>query len=210
MEMGHQFFKLPLLAYGAAMLVHMPAELFSATKKHVAPTPAVIPRAIPVNHEEPRPAKGPNVLFIIVDSLNDWCGWLGGQLQARTPNIDRLAHSGMSFTNAHCASPVSNASRTALLAGVNAWNSGVWSDEQDWRHSVRLIGKPTLPEHFHSSGWFNAAAGKIFHASHGGPEGKLTGWQGGRRGFELDHAWRERLPGPGVQIPDLPVHTGQN
>lgn len=191
-------------------------ELSAATKKHgtthpaIPSTPVVIPRAVPVTHEEPRPAKGPNVLFIIVDSLNDWCGCLGGHPQARTPNIDRLAQSGMSFTNAHCASPLSNASRTAIFTGLNPWNSGVWSDEQDWRHSVQLFGKPTIPENFYSGGWFTAAAGKIFHASHGGPEGKLAGWQGGRRGFELDHAWRERLPGPGVQVPDAPVHTGQN
>ncbi|MCX6855116.1 MAG: sulfatase, partial [Verrucomicrobia bacterium] len=54
------------------------------------------------------------------------------------------------------------------------------------------------------------AGGKIFHANHGGPEGRLTGWHGGRRGFELDAAWDVRFPGAGAQIPDLPVHTGQN
>ncbi len=213
MQAGIPISRFILLAFATVIIVLLPRDLSAATKKHGVPKslePAVIPRAVPVNHEEPRAAKGPNVFFIVVDSLNDWCGWLGGHPLARTPNIDRLAQSGMSFTNAHCASPLSNASRTALLTGVNPWDSGVWSDEQDWRHSVQLIGKPTIPEHFHSSGWFTAAAGKIFHASHGGPEGKLVGWQGGRRGFELDHAWRERLPGPGVQIPDMPVRAGQN
>ncbi len=196
-----------------AVIFLMPAGMSAATKKHVVPKsaePAIIPRAVPVQHEEPRPAKGPNVLFIIVDSLNDWCGWLGGHPQARTPNIDRLAKSGMGFTNAHCQSPLSNASRATIFTGLNPWNSGIASDEQDWRHSIQIIGKTTVPEHFYGSGWSTAAAGKIFHASHGGPEGKLTGWQGGRRGFELDHAWRERLPGPGVQIPDLAVRAGQN
>jgi len=189
-----------------------PAAFSAAKKKRAshAPVPAVVPKAAPVVEQEVAPGNGPNILFIILDDLNDWCGPLGGHPQARTPNLDRLARSGMTFTNAHCAYALCNPSRTALLTGVNPWNSGVSGNEQDWRHSAQLAGKPVLPEYLQAKGWFTAASGKIFHASHGGPEGRLTGWHGGRRGFELDHAWNQRLPGPGVQIPDLPVHTGQN
>ena len=35
-------------------------------------------------------ADRPNVVLISVDDLNDWCGCLGGHLQASTPNLDRL------------------------------------------------------------------------------------------------------------------------
>ena len=38
--------------------------------------------------------KRPNVLFIAVDDLNDWTGFLGGQPGAKTPNLDRLAARG--------------------------------------------------------------------------------------------------------------------
>ena len=172
--------------------------------------PEEVPKALPVVPEEAPPAKGPNVIFIVVDDLNDWCGFLGGHPQARTPNIDRFAHSGMAFTNAHCAYALCNPSRTAMLTGLQPWNSGVWGNEQDWRRSHLLAQQPTIPEQFRAQGWFTAASGKIYHASHGGPEGKLAGWHGGRRGFELDRAWRDRAPEPGVQIPDLPVHTGRN
>src|SRR5262245_1463159 len=40
-----------------------------------------------------RPAR-PNVLFIAIDDLRDWCGYLGDK-QARTPNLDRLAKRGL-------------------------------------------------------------------------------------------------------------------
>ena len=50
----------------------------------------------------------PNVLFISVDDLNDWIGCLGGHPQSKTPNIDRLAASGVLFTNAHCPAPACN------------------------------------------------------------------------------------------------------
>ena len=37
----------------------------------------------------------PNVLFIALDDMNDWIGCLGGHPQAKTPNLDRLAASGV-------------------------------------------------------------------------------------------------------------------
>lgn len=156
-------------------------------------------------------AKGkPNVLFIVADDLRDYVGWMGGHPQAKTPNMDRLAKMGVRFTNAHCNYALCNPSRTSLMTGMLASSSGVYGNEQDWRRSVQLTGKKTLPEHFKSQGYRTAAAGKIFHANHGGPENRLAGWHGGRRGFERDEAWDERFPERGVQIPPLPVPVGQN
>lgn len=152
----------------------------------------------------------PNVLFIIADDLRDYPAWLGGHPQAKTPNMDRLAKKGMRFTNAHCNYALCNPSRTSLLTGMLPSSSGVFGNEQDWRRSVQVMGKPTLPEHFKSMGFVTQAGGKIFHANHGGPEGRLAGWHGGRRGYEQDAAWDVRFPEPGIQIPDLPVHIGQN
>ena len=152
----------------------------------------------------------PNILFIVADDLRDWTGWLGGHPQAHTPNMDRLAKMGMRFTNAHCNYALCNPSRTSMLTGMLPSSSGVFGNEQDWRRSVQIAGKPTLPEFFKSAGYTTAAGGKIFHANHGGPDGRLAGWHGGRRGFEQDSAWTQRFPSVGVQIADLPVHTGQN
>ncbi|WP_449071960.1 sulfatase [Prosthecobacter sp.] len=152
----------------------------------------------------------PNVLFIIADDLRDYVGWMGGHPQSVTPNMDRLAKMGMRFTNAHCNFALCNPSRTSLLTGMLPSSSGVFGNEQDWRRSVQVAGRPTLPQHFKEQGYLTAAGGKIFHANHGGPEGRLAGWHGGRRGFEQDAAWDQRFPAPGVQIPDLPVHTGRN
>ena len=40
-------------------------------------------------------AEKPNVMFIAIDDLNDWVGCLGGNTQAKTPNIDQLASRGV-------------------------------------------------------------------------------------------------------------------
>lgn len=60
----------------------------------------------------------PNVLFIAVDDLNHWVGHLQRNPQTRTPNIDRLAARGVTFTRAYCAAPVCNPSRAALMSGL--------------------------------------------------------------------------------------------
>lgn len=44
----------------------------------------------------------PNVLFIAVDDMKDWVGFMGGyEGKVKTPNIDRLAAMSRSFPNAH-------------------------------------------------------------------------------------------------------------
>ncbi|MGB1217669.1 MAG: sulfatase-like hydrolase/transferase, partial [Saprospiraceae bacterium] len=65
----------------------------------------------------------PNVVLILVDDsgLMDF-GAFGGE--ARTPNIDELAHQGMMFTNFH-ASPVCAPSRAMILTGTDSHLAGV-------------------------------------------------------------------------------------
>ena len=49
------------------------------------------------------PVQKPNILFIAVDDLNDWAGYLGGHsgMKIHTPNIDRFAASSMIFLPMH-------------------------------------------------------------------------------------------------------------
>src|SRR5438093_10276952 len=81
------------------------------------------------------PAK-PNVLFIAVDDLRDWVGYLGKNPQTITPNIDKLAARGLAFTRSYCAAPVCNPSRTALMSGLRPSTTGVYNNGNDWRAVV--------------------------------------------------------------------------
>ena len=69
--------------------------------------------------------KSPNILFIAIDDLNDWVGYLGGHPQARTPNIDRLINKGIGFSKAYSVAPLWNPSRVAILTGLYPSTSGV-------------------------------------------------------------------------------------
>ncbi|MEZ6077746.1 MAG: sulfatase-like hydrolase/transferase [Pirellulaceae bacterium] len=53
----------------------------------------------------------PNVLFIAVDDLNAWVTHLGRNPQAKTPNIDRLAKMGTTFSSRVCTVPACNPAR---------------------------------------------------------------------------------------------------
>jgi len=110
------------------------------------------------------PASGdekPNILFISMDDLNDWIGCLGGHPQARTPNIDRLAASGMLFSNAHCTAPGCNPSRTAIMTGISPHKSGVYENGQKMREL--LPDAELLPKYFSRHGYWSAGSGKLLH-----------------------------------------------
>ena len=103
----------------------------------------------------------PNVLFLVIDDLNDWIGCMGGHPQTQTPNLDRLARQAVLFTNAYCAAPACNPSRCALLNGIRPYTSGVYLNSQPWRPV--LPNSVTLPQHFMAGGYDVRGGGKIFH-----------------------------------------------
>ncbi len=109
----------------------------------------------------------PNVLFIAVDDLRDWVGYFGHNPQVKTPNYDRLARMGTSFTRAYCASPVCNPSRAALMSGLRPSTSGVYENNVDFRPI--LPPEQMLTTSFRQAGYFVHGSGKIYHESYRRP-----------------------------------------
>ncbi|MFM8336319.1 MAG: sulfatase [Opitutaceae bacterium] len=110
------------------------------------------------------PPARPNVLFIAVDDLRDWVGYFGHNPQAKTPNYDRLARMGTSFTRAYCASPVCNPSRTALMSDMRASTTGVYENNVDFRPIVPPA--KMLTSAFRDAGYFIHGSGKIYHEAY--------------------------------------------
>ena len=106
-------------------------------------------------------ARRPNVLFIAMDDLNDWIGCLGGHPQAKTPNLDRLAASGVLFTNAHCPAPACNPSRSAIMTGRSPHRSGLYDNRQKMREVMPEA--ELMPAFFSKHGYWSAGSGKILH-----------------------------------------------
>jgi arylsulfatase A-like enzyme len=107
--------------------------------------------------ESPRP----NVLFIAMDDLNDWVGCMGGHPQTITPNLDRLAASGVLFTNAHCPAPACNPSRSAIFTGRAPNRSGLYDNRQSMRQI--MPNEEIIPQYFRNHGYRATGSGKLLH-----------------------------------------------
>ena len=124
----------------------------------------VILAALFVSFASAAESKKPNVLFIAIDDLRDWVGYLHHNEQSKTPNIDRLAKMGTAFTRSYCAAPVCNPSRAALMSGMRPSTTGVYNNNNDWRLAIPE-DKP-LTTQFRNAGWFVCGAGKIYHEAY--------------------------------------------
>ncbi|CAN5616334.1 sulfatase [soil metagenome] len=117
----------------------------------------------------------PNVLFIVIDDLNDWIGCLDGHPQVQTPHIDALARRGTNFTNAHCQTPLCNPTRTSFLTGLRPSTTGVYALNPWFRDADQWADLVTLPQHFAANGYRTLTTGKIYHDAYPPPEGRVDG-----------------------------------
>ncbi|MEM7477368.1 MAG: sulfatase [Planctomycetota bacterium] len=106
----------------------------------------------------------PDIVFIIVDDMNDWLGCLGGHPEAKSPNIDALAQSGMLFTQGYCNAPQCRPSRTSLNHGVYPFKTGTYFNAKHKQETK--IKTLTMQQFFQDNGYRVASGGKVHH---GGP-----------------------------------------
>ncbi len=106
-------------------------------------------------------AAKPNVLFIVIDDMNNSISLLNPKSLIKTPNLERLAKRGTLFTRAYCISAACNPSRVATLTGLRPSTSGVYQNASDWRKA--LPRRKTIMQQFQAAGYSVRGAGKIFH-----------------------------------------------
>jgi arylsulfatase A-like enzyme len=156
------------------------------------------------NAGKDRKKEKPNILFIAVDDMNDWVGFLGGHpgMKIHTPNLDRLAASSMVFTNAHTPAPACAPTRAAILSGVHHARSGVehvyWGDGPKWRQFDELKDVETLEQFFKNRGYLTLGAGKIYHsqAPPWAPTSQVepANWDFYYPSFYISHPYQIRAP----------------
>ena len=117
------------------------------------------------SHASLQAAERPNVLFLAVDDLNHWVGHLARNPQTKTPNIDRLAAMGVTFANAHCAAPVCNPSRAALLSGKRPGTTGIYDNGIPF--AQHLKPEESLVMRFKDAGYETLGTGKLWHGGLG-------------------------------------------
>lgn len=132
-------------------------------------------------------AAKPNIVFISVDDLRTQLGCYGYS-QMKTPNIDRLANSGVLFSRAYCQIPVCGASRASLLTGLRpAYNRFV---DYNIKAENEVPGTVPLMQHLRQNGYYSIGCGeKIFHFSSDFKEKSWDEWLGfnGRNFFQTSY-----------------------
>lgn len=113
----------------------------------------------------------PNVLFIVVDDLNNSLGCYGHSV-VKSPNIDRLAGRGIRFDSAYCQFTVCNPSRSSFLTGLRPDSTGIFNNTTPFRS--KLPNAITLPQLFRKHEYFTARVGKVFHSA--GNMGDSKSW----------------------------------
>lgn len=109
-----------------------------------------------------RAATPPNILYILADDLGYGdVSCLNPQSKWATPQIDRLAREGISFTDAHSGSSLCTPARYALLTGRYAWR-GQLKQGVLQGYSAPLIerDRPTVADFLRGHGYATAMFGK--------------------------------------------------
>uniref|UniRef100_UPI00321631EE sulfatase family protein n=1 Tax=uncultured Draconibacterium sp. TaxID=1573823 RepID=UPI00321631EE len=104
----------------------------------------------------------PNIIYIMADDLG--FGDLGcyGATKIKTPNIDRLASSGIRFTDAHSPAAVCTPTRYSVLTGRYCWR-GRLKKEVLWSGYDRALiekGRKTIGHIMKEGGYATAQIGK--------------------------------------------------
>jgi len=120
----------------------------------------------PADADDELPAR-PNVLLIMFDDLNDWALHPPEHPKARTPNLDRLRQTSVSFTNAHAVVPVCGPSRKCLFSGLYPQTLDDYGFTA-WSKVPALRGCVPLPLCFRSNGYDAYGTGKLLHEGAGG------------------------------------------
>lgn len=122
-------------------------------------------RSAPV--ENPARATKPNVIIILTDDMGYGdIGCFGGDVLP-TPNIDRLARTGMKLTRYYSAAPICSPSRAGILTGMypGRWNFSTYLDNRKHNKDAEQADyldpqAPSIARFFKAAGYATGHFGK--------------------------------------------------
>src|SRR5712692_2225281 len=119
--------------------------------------------------DEPRP----NFLFILIDDLRFDAQGCTGHPFVKTPNIDRIAREGVTFTNAFVTTPLCSPSRASYLTGRYVRSHKVLGNGDNAALSHQLV---TWPRLLHDAGYETGYAGKWHMGTDDSPRPGFDRW----------------------------------
>ncbi len=105
---------------------------------------------------EPKPKPRPNIIFIMSDDHAYQAIGAYGSTLINTPNIDRIAQEGITFTNACVTNSICAPSRATILTGKHTHINGKTDNRRPFDTT-----QVTFPELFQDAGYQTAMFGKL-------------------------------------------------
>lgn len=141
---------------------------------------------------EAHAADKPNVLLIMADDFRDFGGAFTREV-VKTPNLDRLRARGTDFERAYVQYPVCNPSRSSMLTGLRAEQTGITGNDRLLRQ--KMPGVVTMSQLCKDAGWLAHAFGKIFHLGGGRDAAKKAQWMDAGRSWHTAQAFEATAAG---------------
>jgi arylsulfatase A len=133
-------------------------------KKHSAILPALVALlwALSVTHSGAAAAENPNILYILTDDLGygDVHCLNPDRCKIPTPNIDRFASQGMTFTDAHSATSICTPTRYGVMTGRYSWRTKLQSGVVVFGGPTINAERKTVPSFLRDQGYHTAGFGK--------------------------------------------------
>lgn len=101
----------------------------------------------------------PNIIFMLIDDLGIGDVSAFEAKDVKTPNIDRLAKSGVRFTNGYVPFPICSPSRASAMTGLNAARFGQFGNS--FRGTALPENHPTLPAVLKQAGYVTGMIGRL-------------------------------------------------
>ena len=122
----------------------------------------------------------PNLLYIHTDQHNPYVTGCYGDLLVQTPNLDRLAASGVVFQNTYCNSPICVPSRMSMLTGRHPYQNEVWTNSH-----ILDSGIPTLAHSMGAAGYRPVLIGRMHSVGLDQLRGYSERWVGDHSGNHI-------------------------
>jgi arylsulfatase A-like enzyme len=142
----------------------------------------------------------PNIVLIYTDDVGFGDISCNGTSAVKTPNIDKLAASGVNFKNVHATSATCTPSRFSLLTGSYAWRKQGTGIAPGDAALIIPIDKETLPAMLQNAGYATGVVGKwhLGLGPKGGPDWNNDIKPGPK---EIGFTYSFLLPATGDRVP---------
>lgn len=139
-----------------------------------------------------------NIILILTDHFRRTA------IGKSTPNLNKLAEEGTTFTNAYCASPLCQPARTSLITGMPIWKTGICGNQSN--PLTDELRDDTFMNRLQKEGYYTALIGKHHYIDRYGIGMDVTGDNAEIKKYGFDYVFQVVDDGENMHNEDEYTH----